>query len=358
MDKADAPRIDLKAEAAAGVAVISIAGSQESVSSTDRSADPGNDVTTDSAAVEAYQTEDAANDNVDAKEADANHDEVKAVAVAAKSSDTDSKSDDVAEEEAEEPKPQPAPDSTEAAQDSSAESLEVAIGSVEESKPSKPLPEWVEQRPARVGEVRREVVATDEYSTLDECYEARDVYLLLRTYEHIQRLVGLPYLRTSLPSLAHGDFFVRSDGTEVHRHIPDPTQWQFEHSGELVWNDPRLQTLQAMGISIDYVQREIAKEEYIETSDRSFGPMKKLYTLMEFSPAVDRELRAHWENYERKQRLASVGVGAGGILGLIGCAYGLLKIDTWTKGYYTKRLFIGVPAAIIGGTVLLSLLVR
>jgi hypothetical protein len=36
--------------------------------------------------------------------------------------------------------------------------------------------------------------------------------------------------------------------------------------------------------------------------------------------------------------------------------WGLLKIDTATKGYYTKRLFLGVPAAIIGGFLLLMYL--
>ena len=36
-------------------------------------------------------------------------------------------------------------------------------------------------------------------------------------------------------------------------------------------------------------------------------------------------------------------------------SYGLLKVDTWTKGYYTKRLFLGVPAAIIGFVALAAL---
>ena len=49
-----------------------------------------------------------------------------------------------------------------------------------------------------------------------------------------------------------------------------------------------------------------------------------------------------------------VGAGAGSVLGLIGLVFGLLKVDTWTKGYYTKRLFLGVPAAIIGLLALLG----
>jgi hypothetical protein len=76
--------------------------------------------------------------------------------------------------------------------------------------------------------------------------------------------------------------------------------------------------------------------------------MLKLYTLIEFSPSVDNELRLRWEASRRQDRLAAVGFGATGVLGLLGFAWGLLKVDTWTKGYYTKRLFIGVPLAILG----------
>ena len=69
-----------------------------------------------------------------------------------------------------------------------------------------------------------------------------------------------------------------------------------------------------MGIGADYVRREIvAKDpknnesrEYIETVERSFGPMKKLYLQIEFTPAVDRELRRHWDAHERQERFAIV----------------------------------------------------
>jgi hypothetical protein len=84
--------------------------------------------------------------------------------------------------------------------------------------------------------------------------------------------------------------------------------------------------------------------------------MKKLYTLVEFTPAVDRELRARWDTYRRQERLTTVGIGAVSVLGLVGLAWGLLRVDTLTKGYYTKRLFVGVPAAIITVLLFLSLL--
>jgi hypothetical protein len=110
-----------------------------------------------------------------------------------------------------------------------------------------------------------------------------------------------------------------------------------------------------MGIGIDFIRSEIAKKEYVETVERSFGPMKKLYVQVEFSPSIDQELRQRWEEVRRQDRFAVVGVGAGSVLGLLGLVFGLLKVDTWTKGYYTKRLFFGVPAAIIGLITLLGL---
>jgi hypothetical protein len=193
-------------------------------------------------------------------------------------------------------------------------------------------PDWVKAGSKRVGEVQREVLITDEWSTERECQRAADIALLLATYEHIQRLVGNSY----------------------EQHLTDYRQLS-ENSAEAHF---RLHEMRSAGITVDYIRREIAKEEYLETTERSVGPMMKLYTLVDFSPSVDRELRNYWDSYRRQERLAAVGFGAGGILGLLGFAYGLLKVDTWTKGYYTKRLFLGVPAAIIGLMALVALAVE
>jgi hypothetical protein len=196
---------------------------------------------------------------------------------------------------------------------------------VPERKENPPRPEWVVNPPPRVGEVRREVIATDEWPA-EDIARARDVGLMLKIHEYVQRLYGAP----------RHDY--RVDPGLIH---------------EESWGDRRLHELQEAGITLDFIEREIAKEEYIETAQRSVGPMMKAYTLLEFTPAVDRELRQHWDAYQRQERFAVVGAGAGAVLGLLGACYGLLKVDTWTKGYYTKRLFLGVPAAIIGlGTLL------
>ncbi len=231
-------------------------------------------------------------------------------------------------------------------------SAEVATGGIEATggsaapRPQPPVespPAWVDDPPKRVGDMWREVIAAGEYASSEECYRAADVYLLLATYDRLMQLVGGPRMSSqSRPELTFQNGNVLADGRYL---ITDG----YPH-------DQRLGKLARIGIGIDFVRREIAKDEYVDTVDRSVGPMKTLYTLVEFDSGVDRELRRRWDDYERTERFAIVGVAAAAVLGLIGAVYGLLKIDTWTKGYYTKRLFIGVPAVIMAIIGLIALL--
>ncbi len=211
-------------------------------------------------------------------------------------------------------------------------------------------PEWIEIPPGRIGNVWREVVVTEEYATPDECARAADVYLLLKTYEHFAQLLDNPRSENTLPTL--------SFNTKERGAIAADGKVIYEQRGNTgVWLDERIRTLANMGIGIDFIRREVVPDnrEYYETTQRSVGEMKKLYTMLEFTPSVDAELLRRWDELRRQDRFAAVGAGAGSVLGLIGLAFGLLKVDTWTRGYYTKRLFFGVPAAIIGLVGLLSL---
>jgi hypothetical protein len=208
------------------------------------------------------------------------------------------------------------------------------IGAAPAASAAAKRPAWVDDPPKRVGHVWREVIETDQYATADECYRAADIYLQLATYDHLARLVGLRN---------------HADGTR-----PNPMHHFNLADG---FPDGRLGHLASMGIGIEYIRREIAKDEYLETSERSFGQMKKLYTLIEFPSGVDNELRARWDTYRRQERFAVVGAGAASVLGLLGISWGLLRFDTFTKGYYTKRLFLVVPAMIIALVALLALMV-
>jgi hypothetical protein len=178
-------------------------------------------------------------------------------------------------------------------------------------------PAWVDASSKRIGNTWRNVLVTDEFATKEECDREADRLLLRATYDHIAVLNGT------------------TDQRSLSRTTPEGDDWKATQ-------------LASMGVTIDLIRREIAKDEHLETVERSFGPMKKIYTLVEFTPAVDRELRARWDNYRRRERFAAVGAGAASVLGLLGMAWGLLRVDTLTRGYYTKRLFLGVPAAIIG----------
>jgi len=209
-------------------------------------------------------------------------------------------------------------------------------GESDDANPVAVRPSWVDEGPKRIGEVQRRIITTDEYATIEECNQAADIYLQLATYDHLMSLVDRHRsIGSTRPTLTFHDNTVLADGRMI-----------VASNGYVA--DYRLDALASMGIGIDLIRREIAKDEYLETVERSFGPMKKLYTQIEFTPQIDGELLRAWKNYRRGERFAVVGLGAFAILGLLGTVWGMLKVDTMTKGYYTKRLFLGVPLGIVG----------
>ena len=211
-------------------------------------------------------------------------------------------------------------------------------------------PAWTKNPPKKTGDVRREVIVTDLYATAEDCYRAADIYLMLKAYDRLQEKQDkpLPYsaLDSDLPPISFSGKKILLGGDEV---------WNGTN-----WTDGRFQLLSNMGIGPDFLRREIiAKDpknnetcEYIETAESSVGPMKRLFEQIEFTPSVDHQLMQRHDAFERRHRFAGVGLGAFSVFGLLSIAWGLLKVDTATKGYYTKWLFVGVPIAIIGVTML------
>jgi hypothetical protein len=153
------------------------------------------------------------------------------------------------------------------------------------------------------------------YKTVEECYKNLDGPLYRVTSQYMTQLLGMPY--------------------------------QLDE-----WLLPR------MGIHSGYIRGEIGRDEYVRTIESSFGPMKEMYVLLEFSPTVDRELKNAWYTYRREDNMIGVAATSGAVLGFLVLVFGLLQIDTWTKGYYSKRLFLGVPLAIIGVLGLVALLIN
>ncbi|MBA3484824.1 MAG: hypothetical protein H0T51_23745 [Pirellulales bacterium] len=169
-------------------------------------------------------------------------------------------------------------------------------------------PDWVDQPPKLVGTTRRVVVSTDPYSTVEECHVA---------------------LRSKLSDVVQSRIHELAVAANGGRHVSTPS---------LPW----------MGISIEYILAELCTEpDYIETVNASFGEMKRAHALVEFNEAQDRFLLDRWRAYARVQSIEIVAGLSAFVVAVLGFVYGLLKVDTWTRGYYTKRLFLGVPAAII-----------
>jgi len=179
-----------------------------------------------------------------------------------------------------------------------------------ESTPIKP--DWVENPPKRVGNLFRRVVSSEPYSTTEECHQHLEKQLQEAVRERVRTLIA----ESGEPSILTPDF-------------------------------------DSFGIGLSYIMREICQDEFTETVSASFGEMKRVHVLMVFSPAVEDHLRAQWKEYGRRHRLGVVGIFAAAALSLLAGVYGLLQFDTWTRGYYTKRLLVGVPVVIIVAVVLL-----
>ena len=177
-----------------------------------------------------------------------------------------------------------------------------------ESSAHEPRPAWVDAPPKRVGNVERYVVSSGPWKTFNECATALDSVIMGTVQE---------YMRTT--------FDAEIDSAEMLRRL---------------------------GITESYVRQSICTDQYVETTTHDFAgideEMHNVHVLMEFDPAAQRYLEQCWNEHQQRENLVAVSLGGGGVFGLLALIYSLLKVDTWTKGYYSKRLLIGVPAVIAG----------
>jgi hypothetical protein len=200
--------------------------------------------------------------------------------------------------------------STEIADEADAETENVAA-SAQETRP-----EWLNAAPKRIGNVARTVVSAGPWKTFDECAADLDVVTMKAVADYMRESFDADVLSTS--------------------------------------------DLRSMGITESYVRQNICTQQYVETSMHDFaGIEEEMYTvhvLMEFDPSARRFLENGWNSHERRSNLSRVSVTGGGVMALLALIYGLLKVDTWTKGYYSRRLLLGVPAVILVlGLIILAL---
>jgi hypothetical protein len=181
---------------------------------------------------------------------------------------------------------------------------------------SRQRPQWVGRPPQTVDGVYRVAVEAGPYATIAECYD--------KLREETRRVV-----QGRIADLA------REATGETYVYVPE---------------------LESMRIGNSYIDRELRNQDdvYVETSDSSVGPMQTAWVLLEFTEQHDRQLVDAWKAYARRDRIAATAALSGLVLAVLGGVFALLKIDTWTRGYYTKRLFLGVPAAIIAVIALIA----
>jgi hypothetical protein len=171
-----------------------------------------------------------------------------------------------------------------------------------------PAPEWIDDSPEAVGNVYRVAVSSDPFTTPAECRS--------QLRHKVEAIVA-----------AHLGKLARQANGGRHVEVPN-----------LDW----------LGISPEYIAAELCSQgEYVETITTSVGPMKRVHTLVEFAPPQEQYLLDRWLGYARVQSIELVAGLSSLVVAGLALVFGLLKVDTWTRGYYTKRLFLGVPAAII-----------
>ncbi|MCA9241688.1 MAG: hypothetical protein KDA37_15865, partial [Planctomycetales bacterium] len=185
----------------------------------------------------------------------------------------------------------------------------VAADAAAPATAEQPRPDWIDNPPKRIGEVYRQVVEVGPYTTAEECYQqlADKLSEITAEYARDQSLFNC-------------------------------------------WPDQ----LPHYGITPAYLMREVCVDEYLETfySESVGQEMKRLYVQLEFDQAIRDRLRQSHQIVQQSNEVSGLSVLGLGVLALVGGVFGLLKTDEATAGRYRKRLFLGVPAAIIGLTAL------
>jgi hypothetical protein len=132
----------------------------------------------------------------------------------------------------------------------------------------------------------------------------------------------------------------------------------YELRPDVIGQSVSVPPLEQLGITPRYIRENLIADEYYETRyvEHLAKDMVNLHALVEFDRTDTDFVVAKWRDHLRQKSVVRVAMALAGVLASLAGVLGLIKLDTFTKGYYTKRLFIGVPAAIIGTGVLLAFL--
>lgn len=164
------------------------------------------------------------------------------------------------------------------------------------------LPSWVDAEPNYEGDLHTVYVGTDPFRTVRDCENDLKLRLKRATDDYIAQHLG----SRLAPTLIDYSF------DEIKKRLIRPGQ--------------RYDEVLTVG---------------------ALGTMHELHVLLTFDSDFRDEIESAWRDIRAHNRLLQLGLGAGGLLTLLAVAFGYLRLDTATRGYYTGRLQFLSAAAIL-----------
>jgi len=163
-------------------------------------------------------------------------------------------------------------------------------------------PDWVSQPESKTGEVRLVVVASQQYSTVEEAESE--------------------LARTAADLL-----------------LADLNQIYSREMGVSTWHP-----------TIDDIRRHVVKQQYVETIERDFGnffhPMHRVWWQLEFSPEVRYEFAPHWRHGLTARRVHLVGGAATLLVALVSLIALYRRLNVVTLGQ--RKLWVLLLVAVVG----------
>ena len=96
-----------------------------------------------------------------------------------------------------------------------------------------------------------------------------------------------------------------------------------------------------------FIHDHLVKSRYEETVESSVGPMVNAYARLAFDRRARTQLQRMYRDAQTEHRLLGVAGGAAAVLLMLGSVFGYLKLDTLTRGYYTRRLQFATALVIL-----------
>ncbi len=162
-------------------------------------------------------------------------------------------------------------------------------------------PHWLVKGAGMDGDTYQEIVTVEHYKTRAECEEALQPKLQEATKAYVDRYLG--------------------KGASTLVLLPQP-----------------------------YIHEHLVKSEYeevVDTDDPLLGEMTNLHVLLSFDRRERTHLQRMWRDAQTENRLLGVAGSAAGLLLVLGTVFSYLKLDTMTRGYYTRRLQILAAVVIL-----------